>query len=88
MPTGLRARARSLRLGIKLQLLLAAGFLVTLAGVLAVQTAQRVSDTYAERRNANLRIAQVMAGPLSSALPITDPAAMKRSALKKACVIR
>lgn len=66
----------TLRLGVKLQLLLAAGVLVTLAGVLAIQTTQRVSDTYAERRGANLQITQVMAGPLSSALPLADPAAI------------
>ena len=76
MPVTARARARSLRLGAKLQLLLAAGSLAILAGVLAIQTLQRVSDTYAGRRDANLRIAQVMAGPLSSALPLADPAAV------------
>lgn len=76
MLTKLRARVHLLRLGSKLQLLLAAGFLTVLAGVLTLQTSQRVSDTTAERRDANLRIVQVMAGPLSSALPIADPAAV------------
>lgn len=77
----LRFRARSLRLGSKLQLLLIAGFLATLAGVLTFQTVQRVADTAAERHNANLRIVQVLAGPLSSALPIIDQAALYQAAL-------
>ena len=76
MLTTLRSRARSLRLGSKLQLLLVSSFLATLAGVLAFQTVQRVADTTAERRNANLHIVQVMAGPLSSALAIIDQAAV------------
>jgi diguanylate cyclase (GGDEF)-like protein len=69
-------RLGSLRLATKLQVLLAVGILTVLAGLVAFQIGQRLSETQAERRSGNLRITGVMSGPLSAVLPLTDPSVM------------
>jgi diguanylate cyclase (GGDEF)-like protein/PAS domain S-box-containing protein len=65
-------RIRSLGIGTKLQALLGLGFFLGIALLLGYQTLERVKNTEAERRDANVRIVRVLSGPVGGALASHD----------------